>query len=705
MSDSNKKLRHIEESGSDIKNKSLTTDQGTAIEDTDNSLKAGERGPIIMDDFHFREKMTHFDHERIPERVVHARGSAAHGYFQVYESMKKYTKAKFLQDPSKKTPVFVRFSTVVGFRGSADTVRDVRGFATKFYTEEGNYDLVGNNIPVFFIQDAIKFPDLVHSIKPEPHHEMPQATAAHDNFWDFVSLTPESTHMLLWVLSDRGIPKSYSTMEGFGVHTFRWINSEGKSTFVKYHWKPLAGIHSLAWDEAQKIAGKDPDFNRRDLYESIEAGNDFEYELGVQLFSEEEAAKFDFDVLDPTKIVPEELVPVKKIGKMVLNRNPDNFFMETEQVAFHPGNLVPGIDLSNDPLLQGRLFSYLDTQLTRLGGPNFAQIPINRPLPEVITNQQDGFMRMSNMKGRVNYFPSSMDGGGVQMTSEKDGGYRHYPEKTAGIKTRQRSDTFDDHYSQAILFYNSMSEVEKKHILEAASFELGKVEAKHVRERMVMNFMNVDQKFANELAKKIGVEAKNPEKPHQYRGKIKDSPALSQLRNKTKSLKGRTVAVLIEEGFNSDEVKTLEKKLKAEGVMMKIVSFKLGEVKGQKHKDFEATYTFSTTHSVLFDGIFIPGGTDSCKGLADHPKVMNFLEEAFRHNKPIALSSEAKMIFDKSRLPLHMKSLDDQASSLFEEHGFLYASSKVKNDDLMKSFLSALSEHRFWEREGEKLPG
>src|SRR5690554_1389493 len=486
MKKSNDKTDQLGETQRDIHKKPLTTEHGVKLEDTDNSLKAGSRGPIIMDDFHFREKMTHFDHERIPERVVHPRGSGAHGYFQVYESQQKYTKAKFLQDPSKKTPVFVRFSTVVGFRGSADTVRDVRGFATKFYTEEGNFDLVGNNMPVFFIQDAIKFPDLVHSIKPEPNSEMPQATAAHDTFWDFASLTPESTHMLMWVLSDRGIPKSYATMEGFGVHTFRWINEDSESTFVKYHWKPLAGVHSLVWDEAQKIAGKDPDFNRRDLWDNIEAGNFYEYELGVQLFTEADAKKFDFDILDPTKIIPEEIIPVKRIGKMVLNKNPDNFFMETEQVAFHPGNVVPGIDLTNDPLLQGRLFSYIDTQITRLGGPNFTQIPINRPIAPVNDMQRDGFHQQYVHEGVAPYSPNSLDGGCPFMAGggrpdaegalpEEEGDILDAPRDVAGkpafidvpqaieaaLKERTEPATFEDHFSQARMFYRSLTQTEQ----------------------------------------------------------------------------------------------------------------------------------------------------------------------------------------------------------------------------------------------------
>ena len=484
---------------------SLTTNHGVKINHTDDSLKAGQRGPTLMEDFHFREKMTHFDHERIPERVVHARGSGAHGYFQSYGAIPDLCKAKIFTDTSKKTPVFVRFSTVVGFRGSADTVRDARGFATKFYTEEGNWDLVGNNMPVFFIQDGIKFPDLVHSIKPEPHNEMPQASAAHDNFWDFISLMPESIHMIMWVLSDRALPRSYSMMEGFGVHTFRMINEEGKARFVKFHWKPVNGVHSLTWDETQKIAGKDPDFNRRDLWNMIEAGNYPEFELGVQVVEEEDEFAFDFDLLDPTKIIPEELVPIKKLGKMTLNRNPDNFFAETEQIAFHPGHVIPGIDFTNDPLLQGRLFSYIDTQLIRLGGPNFNEIPINRPMVEVHNDQRDGYHRETINRGRSNYFPNSMGGGCPMMTPEKMGGYVHHMEKVDGRKVRERSDSFKDYFTQAKLFFDSMSEVEKKHILDAFHFELGKVEIKEVRQRMVYMMANVDRQLANDIAKGIGV--------------------------------------------------------------------------------------------------------------------------------------------------------------------------------------------------------
>ena len=420
----------------------MTTDQGLKINDDTNSLKAGERGATLLEDFILREKITHFDHERIPERIVHARGSGAHGYFQVYESMAKYTKAGFLQDPAVKTPVFVRFSTVAGFRGSTDLARDVRGFAVKFYTEEGNYDLVGNNIPVFFIQDSIKFPDLIHAVKPEPHNEIPQAASAHDTFWDFISLTPESMHMIMWAMSDRAIPRSLRMMEGFGIHTFRFINAEGKSHFVKFHWKPILGMHAVAWDEAQKISGKNSDFHRQDLWEAIESGAFPEWEFGVQIIPEEDEHKYPFDLLDPTKLIPEELVPVMKIGKMTLDRNVDNFFAETEQVAFHPGHLVPGIDFTNDPLLQGRLFSYTDTQLSRLGSPNFHEIPINRSINPVHNNQRDGHMRQQINVGKSSYHPNSVGGGFPQQAKIADGGFSSYEERIDARKVRARSKSF-----------------------------------------------------------------------------------------------------------------------------------------------------------------------------------------------------------------------------------------------------------------------
>lgn len=491
----------------------MTTDHGLRINDDQNTLKAGERGASLLEDFIMREKIMHFDHERIPERIVHARGAAAHGYFQLYESMAKYTKAKFLQDTSLRTPVFVRFSTVAGSRGSTDLARDVRGFAVKFYTQEGNYDLVGNNIPIFFIQDAIKFPDLIHAVKPEPHNEIPQAGSAHDTFWDFISLMPESMHMIMWVMSDRAIPRSFRMMEGFGIHTFRFINDKGKGCFVKFHWKPLLGVHSVAWDEAQKISGKDPDFHRRDLHDAIENGAFPEWEFGVQIIDEKDEHKYEFDLLDPTKIIPEEIVPVKRIGKMTLNRNPDNFFAETEQVAFHPANLVPGIDFTNDPLLQGRLFSYSDTQLSRLGGPNFHEIPINRPVIPVYNNQRDGHMQQMINRGQASYHPNTTGGGCPFQAKMADGGFASYAERIDANKIRGRSKSFFDHFSQAALFYNSQSEIEKNHLVNALRFELGKVGVVEIRERILGLLTQVDKTLAGRVAEGLGLKA--PARPQQ----------------------------------------------------------------------------------------------------------------------------------------------------------------------------------------------
>ncbi|MGZ5212050.1 MAG: catalase, partial [Kaistella sp.] len=483
----------------------LTTNQGLRINDDQNSLKVGERGATLLEDFHLREKITHFDHERIPERIVHARGSAAHGYFELNKSMAKYTKAKFLQTPGTRTPVFVRFSTVAGSRGSTDLARDVRGFAVKFYTDEGNFDLVGNNMPVFFIQDAIKFPDLIHAVKPEPDNEIPQAASAHDTFWDFVSLMPESMHMIMWAMSDRAIPRSLRMMEGFGVHTFRFVNKDNKSVFVKFHWKPLLGVHSVAWDEAQKISGKDSDFHRRDLWEAIESGNFPEWNFGVQIVEEKDEHKFDFDLLDPTKLIPEEIVPVQIIGKMTLNRNPDNFFAETEQVAFHPGHIVSGIDFSNDPLLQGRLFSYTDTQLIRLGGPNFHEIPINRSVAPVHNNQRDGYMRQTINADKSSYDPNTTGNGCPFQASAAEGGFVTYNEKIEARKVRARSLSFFDHFSQATLFFNSQSKSEKNHIVDEFRFELGKLKKEAIRVRVLGMLTQVDKTLATKVVQGLGV--------------------------------------------------------------------------------------------------------------------------------------------------------------------------------------------------------
>ncbi|WP_223703056.1 catalase [Sutcliffiella deserti] len=655
--------------------KELTTNQGLKVSEDEFSLKAGERGPTIMEDFHFREKMTHFDHERIPERIVHARGFAAHGEFEVYESMKKYTKAGFLQDPGKKTPTFVRFSTVAGSRGSAETVRDARGFSTKFYTEEGNYDLVGNNIPVFFIQDAIKFPDLVHALKPEPHNEMPQAASAHDTFWDFVANNQESAHMVMWAMSDRAIPRSFRMMEGFGVHTFRFVNEEGKAHFVKFHWKPVLGTHSLVWDEAQKINGKDPDFHRRDLWESIENDDYPEYELGVQLLAEEDEFAFDFDILDATKLWPEEDIPVKIIGKLTLNRNVDNVFAETEQVAFHPGHVVPGIDFSNDPLLQGRLFSYTDTQLLRLGGPNFHELPINRPVCPFHNNQRDGFGRQTINKGQVSYHKNSLARNTPMPVDPSQGGYEHYQEKMEGRKVRKRSDSFKDHFSQATLFWNSMSKPEKEHIKEAFSFELGKVKNESVRQQVVDMFANVSLELATTFAEAIGAT------PPQGEGSkvTKSSPALSQ-ENTKKKPDTRKVGVIMADGFDDKEVKVVMDKLKSEGMQPEIISSKLGMIKGSEGNELEADHTFLTCDSVLFDAFYVVGGKDISKKFKR--ETTYFIEEAFDHFKPIGATHDG------------VEWLKDLA--IMESPGVV---SGKDMDKFATEFVKAVSAHRHWERE------
>src|SRR5687767_3968789 len=576
---------HTEQSGDEF----MTTNQGVRINDDQNSLKAGSRGATLLEDFIMREKITHFDHERIPERIVHARGSAAHGIFQVYESMAKYTKASFLQDPSVKTPVFVRFSTVAGSRGSTDLARDVRGFAVKFYTQEGNYDLVGNNIPVFFIQDAIKFPDLIHAVKPEPHNEIPQAASAHETFWDFISLMPESTHMIMWAMSDRAIPRSLRMMEGFGVHTFRLINSEGQSHFVKFHWKPLLGIHSVAWDEAQKISGKDPDFHRRDLWESIEDGAFPEWDLGVQIVPEQDEHKFDFDLLDPTKIIPEELVPVQIVGRLTLNRNPDNFFAETEQVAFHPGHIVPGIDFSNDPLLQGRLFSYTDTQLSRLGSPNFHEIPINRPTAPLHNHQRDGHMRQPINRGRVSYEPNSLTSGAEFRVDGGQQGFQSFTEAIEPPKIRRRSPSFDDHFSQASFFWNSQSPAEKENIIAAFQFELSKVEVPAIRQRMVDNLAHVDAKLARKVAEPLGIAAPDAKAAagragfRDVRAKLalESSPALSMessLPTNGAAIATRKVAVLVSNGVETGALRAIQSALADAGAATKVVAAHLGFV-------------------------------------------------------------------------------------------------------------------------------
>ncbi|WP_423246232.1 catalase [Metabacillus hrfriensis] len=677
----NSKDEQLEAYRVDDTGKKLTTNQGLRVSDDEHSLKAGVRGPTLMEDFHFREKMTHFDHERIPERIVHAMGYGAHGYFQVYEPMKEFTKAKFLQDPSVKTPVFVRFSTVAGSRGSGDTVRDARGFATKFYTEEGNYDLVGNNIPVFFIQDAIKFPDLVHALKPEPHNEMPQASTAHDTFWDFIANNQESAHMIMWAMSDRAIPRSYRMMEGFGVHTFRFVNEEGKGRFVKFHWKPKLGVHSLVWDEAQKLAGKDPDFHRRDLYEAIENGDYPEYELGVQIIEEEDEFNFDFDILDPTKLWPEEIIPVKLIGKMTLDRNQDNVFAETEQVAFHPGSVVPGIDFSNDPLLQGRLFSYTDTQLSRLGGPNFHELPINRPVCPFHNNQRDGMHRMTINRGQTAYHKNSLAQNDPRPAAEEEGGYVHYQEKVEGSKIRQRSESFKDHFSQAKLFWNSMTEIEKQHITAAFRFELGKVKSKDVQQQVVDMISSIDMRLAKEVAAGLGAAVNNAALES---GATNSSPALSQEKT-IKVPDTRKVAVLVEDGYIAAQLNPFLSALEEAGMTPEVVSHTLSPLKSDDGHELEVDHTFLTSDSVLFDSIYIAGGTKSRDLLLQKKEAIAFLKEGFSHFKAIGAAYEAAEILE--------------AAGIGNGSGVVVAEEAEKAATFSDAFIAAAAEHRHWDRE------
>lgn len=692
---------HKEDSGEQF----LTTNHGARISDNQNSLKAGERGPTLLEDFVLREKITHFDHERIPERVVHARGAGAHGVFQVYEPLDKVTCAGFLNDPKRETPVFVRFSTVAGSRGSSDLARDVRGFAVKFYTDEGIFDLVGNNVPVFFIQDAIKFPDLIHSVKPEPHNEIPQAASAHNSFWDFVSCMPESMHMIMWAMSDRGLPRSYRMMEGFGVHTFRLINSSGEACFVKFHWKPLLGVHSVAWDEAQIISGRDPDFHRRDLWTAIENGDYPEWELGLQIVPEADEHKFDFDLLDPTKIIPEELVPVQRVGKMTLNRNPDNFFAETEQVAFHPGHIVQGIDFSNDPLLQGRLFSYLDTQLTRLGGPNFMEIPINRPIAPVHNNQRDGFMRQTINTGRTAHEPNRIGGGCPFQAGWKQGGFVSYTERIDGHKIRARSASFTDHFSQAALFFNSLSVPEKDHLIDALRFELGKVEIEDVKLRVLAILAQVDGGMAGAVAEALTLEvpAEVPRPlnlsvpadadPEAYQPKPiafnpTKSPALSQAHQPV-SLKTRRIAVMVADGFDAADVAALTKAASAEGAMADLVSTRVGTIKDSAGKLHPVGFSVYTVDSVLYDAVYIADGAKSAENLTLHMNAVRFVQNAYVHCKPIGVSGAGHELFKL-------------ACSRVNDKGEAGVTIGVKQT---AEFLASMGHHRYWERENTLKPG
>jgi len=635
----------------------LTTNQGIRVSDNQNQLKSGERGPVLLEDFVLREKIFHFDHERIPERIVHARGSAAHGFFELFESLSDLTKADIFQRAGEKTPLFTRFSTVAGGAGSVDTPRDVRGFAVKFYTKEGNWDLVGNNIPVFFIQDAIKFPDLVHAVKMEADRGYPQAASAHDTFWDFISLMPESTHMIMWAMSDRTIPRSLRTMEGFGVHTFRLVNAAGKSTFVKFHWKPKQGVASTIWDEAVKIAGADPDFQRRDLFEAIQRGDFPEWELGIQAFDQAFADSLPFDVLDPTKIIPEEVLPVRIVGRMVLDRWPDNFFAETEQVAYCPANVPPGIDFTNDPLLQGRLFSYLDTQKSRLGTANFHQLPINAPKCPVMNFQRDGQMQMAVPKGRANYEPNSL-----AETAGEIGGPRECPmtgfttfqtvdiANEYGAKLRIRPESFADHYSQARLFFRSLDPHEQAHLASAIVFELSKVGIEAVRTRMMGNLVNVDPDLAKRVGAGLNMPVPKASKPAVPVQDLDPSPALRIVNGPRapKDIKGHVIGILVADGSDAAAVDKLKAAISKAGAVAKVIAPKIGGAKGADGTLIPADGQLAGTPSVTVDAIAVVLSDTGCAALLKEAAAVQFVMDAFGHLKAIGATDAAKPLLDKA---------------------------------------------------------
>ncbi|SDE83023.1 MULTISPECIES: catalase [Paracoccus] len=659
----------------------LTTSQGVPVSDNQNTLKAGPRGPALLEDFHFREKMFHFDHERIPERVVHARGYGARGYFETTDPIPELTSAHLLQEKGRKVPAFVRFSTVAGNKGSMDLARDARGFAVKLYTEEGNWDIVGNNIPVFFIQDAMKFPDLVHSVKEAPDRAFPQAQSAHDNFWDFISLMPEAMHMVMWTMSDRGIPRSFRFMEGFGVHTFRFVNAEGESHFVKFHWKPKQGLQSVLWDEAVKINGADPDFHRRDLWGAIQAGDFPEWELGVQVFDDAFADTFDFDVLDATKLIPEEDVPVRIIGRLVLDSVVDNFFAETEQVAFCTQNIVPGVDFTNDPLLQGRNFSYLDTQIKRLGGPNFTHIPVNAPKCPFAHFQQDGHMAMHNPAGRANYEPNSWKDGGPRADPES--GFTSFPEAVEGEKRKVRAELFADHYSQARQFYQSQTEVEQGHIADALIFELSKCEVLDIRERVVAHLPNIDPDLAQMVADGLGFD-KLP-KAHTPRRDmvegLKPSDALSILKNGPDNFKGRKLGILVTDGIDGDLLASLRDAVKDAGGMVEIVAPTIGGIKTSDGKRVPADQKVDGGPSVLYDAVAVMASADGIKKLKSMPPAKGFAADAFAHAKFIALAGEAEKLF-------HAAGVGDFDDGVF----------RIAKKGDCAAFIKACGKLRFWQR-------
>lgn len=676
----NDKIKDLEKNKIDNKKKAFTTNKGLKMAEEEFSLKAGRRGPTLLEDFHLREKIMHFDHERIPERIVHARGVGAHGIFKCTKDMSKYTKACLFTKKGKETPLFSRISTVAGSRGSTDTPRDVRGFAIKFYTEEGVYDIAGNNMPIFIIQDAIKFPDFVHAVKPEPDTEVPQAQSAHDTFWDFVTRNQESAHMVMWQMSDRAIPLNLRMIDGFGVHTFRWINDEGKATFVRYQWNPQLGVHSRVWDETQKVSGNDPDSQRKDLYEAIDEGNYPVWDFCVQLLPEEKENDFPFDILDPTKVWPEEDIPKIKIGEMIFNRNVANYFAETEQVAFNPGNVIPGIDFSNDPLLQGRLFSYTDTQLLRLGGPNFAQIPINRPISEVHNNQRDGWHQHMINKGPVSYMKSSIDDQSPFYESPENGGYEHYQEKIDAEVIKARDDSFRDHFSQATAFYKSISEVEREHIINAFSFELSKVKREEIRQNVVDMFANVDKKMAEEIAENVGCEKPDAERGFDPSGLKAKKEALKvrmpEFSQENTIFKADTLKVGIYSDSDDDfDFKSLVEKIEENKAKAEIIQADLKNTKdGQK-----VSHRYATVHPVLEDALIVVVPEKPSKEFSKN--VNEFVNETFNHYKPLWIIGDASGILDKKQ---------EKADGVM--------ASKDSSD--IDKFIENLSKQRFWNREG-----
>ena len=671
----------------------MTTNQGIPVADNQHSLKIGLRGPTALEDFIMREKITHFDHERIPERVVHARGSAAHGYFEASADLTDITRASIFNKKGKRTPVFVRFSTVAGERGSADTARDVRGFSVKFYTDQGNWDLVGNNIPVFFIQDAIKFPDLIHAVKPEPNNAIPQASSAHDTFWDFASLMPESAHMLMWQMSDRAIPRSYRTMQGFGVHTFRLVNAQGQSVFCKFHWNPVQGTHSLVWDEAAKLMGADPDFHRRDLWEAIEAGAYPEWELGLQIFTEEQANEFEFDILDSTKLIPEEIIPLRVVGKLVLDRNPDNFFSETEQVAFCTAHVVPGIDFTNDPLLQGRIHSYLDTQLLRLGGPNFHEIPINSPITQIHNGTREGLHRHTINRGRVSYEPNSLAGGAPFQAGTA--GFVSYPEHIAEDKVRGNPEKFAEHYAQARMFFISQTPAEQNHIANAFRFELTRVQTPAVRQRVLALLANVDTALAATVADGLGMTVPEPlplatTLPTPT---YAPSPALSLMaRPGQTGIATRKVAIFVAAGVDGDLVMKAYADLLAGGAVPRLVGTKMGMVNNAVGAPLEVEISLEAGPAVLYDAVIVPDGTDA---MGREPKAIDFMRDQHCHCKPMLVMGTAATLLAKAGLDGKLPDGSDDPTVIMGNAGDAATG--------LATFQAALAGHRSFARELDQV--